>query len=556
MMGERMRWGLLLGLALILSPLGGAAQAQPVASLDRERITLGESVVLRIEASRLVGAPPDLSPLEGRVEVLQRSGRTEFSRGASHSVWEFTLLPREEGVVGIPALDWAGGRTAPLSLTVLPTRSGSAGAGDPIFIEVEIDDQTPYVQQALTYTLRLGYRVTLLEGRLDAPDVGDGASLRQSGEDVSYQRDIDGHRYRIVERRYVLVADRSGEVRVGPPRFQGRVQPPGSPFGAFQSVAQSGEALTLQVRPRPPQAASPWLPARSLRVRLAPPPDTLRQGEPVTLALRVRAEGATRDQLAGLALPEGPGYQVYPEAAELSERVEDGRLVVEGVRRFVVVPLLGERLVIPPSTLPWWDVANDQPAQADIPGLDVLIEPSGATPPGTREVPGAGTDAVLLVEHDVPDARLWKGLALLLGLAWLLTLVVLGSMLWRRPATGGRGEPLSPHGAEPGRRRGAGMKLRRALDEGDLSGVEHALLACAPGHCSGLAEVIALLADPAQRDAAQLLMQARWGGGDPAQAREAARRAFRPGPRWRPAGPSGAGAVQDPVPPLYPGSHS
>lgn len=552
-MGGRLGSGLLLGLLLALLQAGGNAQAQPVANLDRERITLGESVTLRIEASRLVGAAPDLSVIEDRFDVLQRSGRTELIQGRSRSVWEFSLLPREAGLIGIPALDWAGGRTQPLSLTVLPASQGSAEDAAPIFIEVEIDDPTPYVQQALTYTLRLGYRVTLLEGRLDAPEIGDGGSLRQSGDDVSYQREIAGHRYRVVERRYVLVADRSGELRVGPPRFQGRVQPPGSPFGAFQSVTEAGEALVLQVRPRPPGVQPPWLPARSLRASLAPPPDTVRQGEPVTLALRIRAEGVTRDQLGGLELPEGPGYQVYPEAPELSERVEDGRLVVEGVRRFVVVPLRGERLVIPPSTLDWWNLVDDRPAQAEIPGLDIVVEPH-AGPGGAARSGEDATGSAAPAPGTAADASRWKWLSLLLASGWLLTLAAQWLRSRSRSATeSSPSTPLREH--DTVRRKGAAMKLRRLLDEGDLPGIEHALVAAAPDGCSGLAQVADALSEPAQRDAVDLLARARWGDGDPGEAREALRRAFRNGPRWRPTEPR-QGVARDPVAPLYPGRPS
>lgn len=551
----RDRTGLTRGVALmlVLFLAAGFAHAQPVASLDRERITLGESVTLRIEASRLVTGAPDLSALEDRVAVLQRSGRTEFTQGRSRSVWEFSLMPREEGVIGIPALDWAGGRTQPLSLTVLPAAPGTAGEGAPIFIEVEIDDPEPYVQQALTYTLRLGYRVTLLEGRLDAPEVGDGGSLRQSGEDVSYQREIGGHRYRIVERRYVLVADRSGELRIDPPRFQGRVQPQGSPFGAFQSVTEVGEALLLRVRPRPPGADAHWLPARSLRLSLAPPPDRVRQGEPVTLALRVRAEGVARDQLAGLELPEGRGYQIYPEIPELSERVEDGRVVVEGVRRFVVVALDDERLVIAPSTLAWWDLDQDRPAQVEIPGLDIVVEPDAALSAGATV---AGAPDPLTGDPGAYTAgSAWKWLSVLLATGWLATLIVVMRPRMRPGPVPGADRQTGDGGAGTARRGAAAIKLRRALEEGDLAGVEHALVAAAPAACTGLAQVVGLLAEPDQCEAVDALMHARWGGGDPVRAREALRRAFRGGPRWRASTPAAAAGPQ-PLAPLYPGRRS
>src|SRR3546814_17518487 len=76
------------------------------------------------------------------------------------------LQPRREGLLTVPALDVGGQRTQPLSLTVTeaapPARAGSAA-----FIEAQIDDEDPYVQQSVGYTLRLYYDTPLVSGQLD-----------------------------------------------------------------------------------------------------------------------------------------------------------------------------------------------------------------------------------------------------------------------------------------------------------------------------------------------------------------------------------------------------
>src|SRR3546814_16001685 len=75
------------------------------------------------------------------------------------------LQPRREGLLTVPALDVGGQRTQPLSLTVTeaapPARAGSAA-----FIEAQIDDEDPYVQQSVGYPLRLYYDTPLVSGQL------------------------------------------------------------------------------------------------------------------------------------------------------------------------------------------------------------------------------------------------------------------------------------------------------------------------------------------------------------------------------------------------------
>src|SRR3546814_18982690 len=94
------------------------------------------------------------------------------------------LQPRREGLLTVPALDVGGQRTQPLSLTVTeaapPARAGSAA-----FIETQIDDEDPYVQQSVGYTLRLYYATPLVSGQLD-PATPDGPSLQPVGSGLPY----------------------------------------------------------------------------------------------------------------------------------------------------------------------------------------------------------------------------------------------------------------------------------------------------------------------------------------------------------------------------------
>ncbi|MEZ5581408.1 MAG: hypothetical protein R3F37_00205 [Candidatus Competibacteraceae bacterium] len=88
-------------------------------------------------------------------------------------------------------------------------------------IEVQAEPADPYVQAQVQYTVRLLFAVPLLDGSLDAPQPAN-AVVERLGDDVSYETQRNGRRYRVIERRYALFAQRSG-ADDSALEFQGRV---------------------------------------------------------------------------------------------------------------------------------------------------------------------------------------------------------------------------------------------------------------------------------------------------------------------------------------------
>lgn len=527
--------------------LGGVALAQAPARawLDRDRVELGESVTLNVESYARAGQP-DFSVLERDFDLRGSSSRTETSISAGQAqtrrLWAVVLEPRREGVTTIPALDIGDERSEPLTLTVLPPRLGSVGAEAPVFMETAIEDDTPYVGQAVVYLVRLLYRVTLLEGQLDAPEP-DGAALRRLGEDQTSFRMIEGHRYNLVERRYLLLPERSGELEVPPARFRGRGLT-GRGLRGDQALSAAGEAYTLRVRPRPTPPGQPWLPARDLELDYADLPSEARAGEPFTLTLRLRADGLAGEQLPDIDLPEIEGAQVYPEAPQFLERVRDGRPQLEWTRRFALVVNRPGELTLPPLQLGWWSLAEDSERQAELAGHALRILPAGALSPAPTDPgidPGPMGAPAPAPAEAAPSAGFWPWLSLALALGWAASLGWL--LRWRRSSVPRRGTSA---GDAP---RGDAVALRRALASGDLEAINRALEALAPTG-QGLAGLLPALADPEQIEAVRALQAARWGQGDPALARERLGRAFRGGPRW--SSPNSEADEDLPLPPHYP----
>lgn len=543
------------GLMVLLCALAtGQAFAQARAWLDRDRIAFGESTTLNIESDEK-SAPPDWSPLEQDFTLSGHTSRRQVEirngRQTARTLHGVALQPRSEGLVVVPALQVGSATTAPLQLSVGPAVVSAARDGAPAFVEAEIDTQSPYVQQAVAYTVRLYYAVPLVSGQLEQPSP-DGASLQRVGSDTQFTRDIGGRRYTVVERRFLLVPERSGTLTIPGARFEGRGVSGGMFDGLFnrgpRELAANGPPSVLSVRPMPAGIAGrDWLPVHDVQARWLEAAPRARAGEAATLVLEVVFDGAVGTQLPDVVVPPVDGAQIFAEAPQYDETFEDGRPQVRLTRRFSVVPQAAGRLQIAGPQIAWWDAGAGQARRASAPALVLDVASGAANAPA---VGGSRLDAAPRAPADREDgaspSTRWQWLALAFALLWLVT----ASYAWwlYRRAT------LLPAGARPavpaaGTSVLSARQFRVLLQTGAPAEIDQALRDRVVPPASDLDALHARLQIPAQREALVEWRRARWGGGDLGAARQQLAAAFRDGAREKP----GATADDDAtLPPLYP----
>lgn len=543
----------LLALALMLLATGAHATVR--AWLDRTSISMGETVTLNVEADG--ATEPDFSALETDFRIAGRSSSTQMQiingAVARTNLWAVALEPLREGVIGIAPLAVGQGHTEPLSLTVTPTARGSAAAGDDVFLELEVDDARPYVQQRVNASVRLFYAVSILDGQLDDP-AGDGLQVRRVGADVNYSRQLNGRRYNVVERHYAVAADRSGQLSLAPVTFRGRVAAGGrgSFFNQGTPLVTASGAVELDVQPAPDGASQPWIPARAVLLSddAARLPDRARVGDALELTLRVEVTGLAAEQVPPLELPPIAGAEVYPDQETQETREVDGRLVGVRSRKFAIVPQQAGTLALPERSLSWWNLERERTQRSTLPARSIDIEAGaapGAVPQSPDGLAAAAASAVPGETGSQPRTVVfWQRTAALLALAWLLTLV---AWYWHSRAGGGAHEDR-PDGSG-GRSTLWRAGLAHALAHEDLAAARRALLRIRPDTVD-LADLIGVLADPDQCAAAARLDRVLYRG-DPAEGLvEELRLAFARAPRFldegdRPVVSSGAR-----LPPLYP----
>lgn len=552
-----------LVLALVAScVLPALAQARVRAWLDRDRIELGESATLNIQTDQLSGATPDYRPLMPRFALSGHTSTRRYEQvngnNSASTLYAVALRPAREGVFQVPALQVGGERTQPLTLTVVAATAMPARAGEGVFVEARTDTQDPYVQQAIGYVVRLYYAMPLISGRLVA-DPPEGASMQQVGDDLKYTRQIAGRDYTVLERRYLIVPERSGTLQVPAVRFDGEA------VGGFlddffgdgrRELHARGAPVALRVRPMPANAPQPWLPLRSLTLQTLDAPSSARVGEAATVTVEALADGATGTQMPELALQAPDGAQVFADPPQIDERFDQGRPVVRVTRKFSVVPARAGPLHLPGPHLSWWDVRAGVARIASVPDISLQVAP-GAAGSGMQNAvhaPATGESAQgwVRVPFVQGAVRPWALAAVGFAFLWLATLWWgLHCKTSAAPASAsGNATPSSssPDRAAARAKGSTGDDLRRALEDGDLGDVADALIASAGAGATDLDDVRARLDDSAQRDAVDALQRARWGDGDAAAARAELRAAFKAGARWR----AQAGTAEPLLPPLYP----
>lgn len=542
-----------LVVVLLLPALAHAVQVQ--ASLDRNQVQLGETVTLNLRVAGGSAAAPELSALRADFEVLGSSSNTSVSivngQRSVESGYGVALRPKRVGQLVVPSLDFAGGRTPPLTLTVTAPDSAAPDSGRDVFLEATAQPTQLRVGQQLFFTVRLYFAGSLSSGSLDDPHLP-GVDARRLGDDLDYEVVRGGRAYHVIERRYALIPQQAGRIQLPSLGFQGELIDPSDPdsFFAMGSPATAASPpVTIQVQPVAPDwGSSAWLPARALSLTLdgLPADGALRVGQPLDLTMTLQATGLPYEALPALSLPALTGAAVYPDKPVTGTRNDGQWLLGRRQQHFAVVPDRAGSLTLPPVTLKWWNVQTGRAEVARIAAhtLRVLPAASGAVAPaGPAAVAAPAAPAAVATPRTPPRAWAWAGPAIVLA---AVTLVLAGGALWWW-----RGRDRSrTRTARPPSRRALRAAFRHAARGEDAAAQAHALLAWAQAERPGLANLGALssaLGSAAQREAIDDLQRRRYAAVQGGSTRSLAA-AFARGFEWRV--PNAGDA--SPLPPLYP----
>ncbi|HEX7079897.1 MAG TPA: BatD family protein [Gammaproteobacteria bacterium] len=468
---------LALGLWLSAAVLASAQDVAVTASVDRAMPRVNESFTYILRAEGRVRGEPNVAPLEQLFEILHSSQSTQIQivNGQAEQVaeWIFQLMPRNPGKTLIPPIEVAGRFSNPVEIEILPALADT-GVPDDIFLEVDVDPETAYVQSEVVYTLRLFVGVATGRAAITPPEVTGGeAIVERLGEDRRYRATRGGRDFEVNERRYAIFPQQPGKLTIGPATFEAMV----IPSRGFSRVQRyRSEPVEVEVRPAvPPPPSHPnavWLPAKRVELHemWSDDPPELMVGVPATRTLTIEAVGLLETQLPEIEMARTDGVRQYADQPELERNVTPDGLVATRTERYAVLPQRSGEAELPGVELPWFNVETGRWEVASLPPRSVVIAPGAPTPTpepqveAPRDAPPAAAPA--------PSAGAWPALSALLGAGWLATL-----LLWWRSGRAPRA--AVPAAEEPPRRpanRRLLRQLRAACERGDTAEAGRTLL--------------------------------------------------------------------------------
>ncbi len=411
-----------------------------VASVDRDQLSSGETVELTLQSSDVtLFGKPDLTPLDalfevrGTRQVNQLNSLSDDNKGTTR--WMITLQPRQTGTVIIPSLQVGDYHSQPITLTVTQSVVSDNELA-PVFIEASLDQPSVYVQAQALLTLRIYHSVALYDDSSLTSLHLDDAIVEQLGESRTYEKLINGVRHGVIERRYGIYPQRSGELIIPAQTFSATQvdsqqatapAPLGPKPGKMVHVTSAEIPLTVLPKPESYPSNAPWLPARSLSLSETwnPEPDHTMVGDSLTRTLTLKAEGLSSAQLPPLPATDVNGLRRYPDLPQLSNQVTENGLIGSREEREALVPTRIGQIELPAVEVVWWNTHEDHLERTYLPARTLL---AAANPNQAVDTPVSGTPSALNEESSL---WLWQLSTLLLACTTLASLALWWRARWQ-----------------------------------------------------------------------------------------------------------------------------
>ncbi|MBL3601407.1 MAG: protein BatD [gamma proteobacterium endosymbiont of Lamellibrachia anaximandri] len=457
-------------LTLLLSAGSSSALGEVTTHLSRSTISADETVSLTIQIKGKNEAKPDLSVLDAEFEILGRSqqqsisvinGNVSRSRGLN-----LTLLPKTTGSLEIPPIAVGNETSAPLILQVSEGTGESNGVpGSDVFIELELNETSAYLQQEIILTLRLFMGEGVRGEQLSDPKSNLPDTVIQRISETQYKTQRAGENYQVVERRYAVFAYQSGQLKLDGVRFSGRSGGRGgsiydllnTPFGnqkvdrhIYRAVS---DAVNIDIKPIPANFnARHWLPARNLQLVETGLARNNQQiaGKPLTRTIMLFADGVTSAQLPAIDMNLPEGVKQYPDRPEMKDNLSGAGITGSRQNKVTLVAANPGNYELPAIEIPWWNTETDQMETAHLPArnIEVLGGAASVPPPLPKRTGSPATAgeaaANLPVTPESTDNPLTHWLIWVLALGWITTLVV-----WRMSRHRSKQRTATPAAVDP-----------------------------------------------------------------------------------------------------------
>lgn len=358
--------GRALGLLLMLTGFDVFA-GNLTASVDRDTLGLEETFTLTLRYDEQINTTPDYELLQKDFDILNTQSGTQMSiingNMEASTEWKIALAPKRIGKLLIPSFKIDGAVSDAIEITVEGKSRKPKDGDNNVSVEIETSTDRAYVQQQIIVTLRLYTTVGLSGVDLQPLQVKDALIVQL--DEKQYQTKINGRPGAVVETRYALFPQQSGELIIPSVLYQVSVNSGTRDiWDRFYGNGQNNllrlrtEEQRIEVLPAPASAGTtPWQPAHNVELieHWSASTDSLKVGEPVTRTITIKANGLTAGQINPLEVAPVDGITFYKDQAQTDDQKSSNGVVGSRIETIAIVPTKEGVFTLPKIEVRWWN---------------------------------------------------------------------------------------------------------------------------------------------------------------------------------------------------------
>lgn len=515
---------LLLGLLMSLLACQTLLAAKIDVTLDRNRISIEESVKVTFTAIDSPDDSPNFGPLEKDFDILKqrRSSNSSWVNGkySKKIQWILHIMPKEAGRTKIPSIAFGRDKSPAKALLVMKADEVIQKQNSELFLKAEVSPEKPYVQSQVIYTLKLYSRIELAQASISELEVKD-AVVEKLADAKKYTSNLNGVEYRVHELNYAIFPQKSGVMIINPmvltaelatnsrTRFNGFFN---RQMGKTKRI--KSDTLTVNVQAVPDKfSGKQWMPAIHvvLEEKWSGDTEAIKVGEPLTRTITLLAIGNTVALLPELHRELSTvDLKTYPDQPVLKEQKRAEGLISFREEKIAYIPSKPGKYTLPAVEIPWFNTTTQTMQVARIAEkivtatssplsqqeIKVIEPPKQSTTLKTVDDKALEAPAVIGNENNV-----WMWLSLALAFGWLMTMIYI--FVNRKPK-----QQIKPVSQREVKLKETVNSIKKACAGNDPIACKNALMIWGniKFNCSNLSD-IASQSDARLRDEIQLLNQ-------------------------------------------------
>ncbi|MFN8576287.1 MAG: BatD family protein [Candidatus Sericytochromatia bacterium] len=365
-----------------------AFSASFVASVDKTKITLEDSINLSLTASGGTASEPDI-PETKSLEFIPRgtSSQMQITNGSfsSSESFNYQVNPKATGKLIIPSIttEIDGKKYTTQAITIEVNESiqrKDIDTSKNTFVSVHVNNKKPYVNEQVIYTFRFFTKVQTDLNEIKYPDFkGFFVEDINNAKKETYEQIINGEKYLVLEVNKALYPTKSGEIVIKPLDFFVEVlYQDDSMGGIFSTTRKEVEnfktkaiKLDIQPLPNPPNNFS-GIVAKNLIVQSKIDNNLIKSGDSANLEVNVSGVGNITDlKKFPLNIPD---IKIYNDKSTEESNFTDEKLTWSKKFKYALVPLKKGQITIPESSIIYFNTTKKSYEKASIKPSSIISD--------------------------------------------------------------------------------------------------------------------------------------------------------------------------------------